>query len=164
MHLHTLLPQLNVWADMYCMWLSGKWSAKQVWGCGFRLRLLVWQDPEAESALPRCFLPYQLRFGEWRWRGMNEAWERVRWGGHKAKGPGYTLPLRISPARRYNTAHCPQTPTIGPAAPTRSHCGLFYNLEPQFRALVGNQALPRIYLLFFSLKPFYTLNHQLHLT
>lgn len=123
-----------MWADVYRLWLSGKWSAKQDWACGFWLRLLVWQDPEAKGALTRYFLPnvppthvppptslgVAKRVGE----------------GHGAIGCGYTRPHKTPWAK--GTVTQPIDPALPPSRP---HCGLFYSLEPQFTASVGNQTL-----------------------
>lgn len=54
--------------------------------------------------------------------------------GGRAKGRGYTLPHRTPWAKGAVTQ--PIDPALPPSRP---HCGLFYNLEPQFTAWLGNQ-------------------------
>lgn len=159
MHLKSLWPLSNMELDLYCMWLSGKWSEKQDWDLGFKLWVSEWQDPEADAGAvlcPRASCPtalvHQLAMlvGE-----VSESMMKVRWKNSESQGPESALPHRISSAAGCNVAHCSHTPAIRALASTRSHCGLFYNLEPHvaFKNVFGNQAPSRSSWTFFSANP-----------
>lgn len=121
----------NVWADMYCMWLLGKWSEKQVWGCGFRLRVSEWRDPEANGAWNYLGASCPSGSGQGAGKGRG-IWCLRGKGGKTFKANGQkTLCPTGSPRQEAQTQ--PQwshTTTIRPWTSTSSHCGLFYNLEP----------------------------------
>lgn len=119
---------------------NGVKNRSGIWGssCGFQSDKI--QKPMVLVCAP--VLPAPLpRFNDWRsWGGGGVQGKNI-----ESQGPESTLPHRISTAAGCNVARCSHTAAIRAFASTRSHCGLFYNLEPHvaFRNVVGNQALPR---------------------
>lgn len=111
---------------MYCMWLLGKWSEKQVRGCGFRLRVSEWRDPEASGAwyYPGASCPTSLGQG----MGTRGDWWSSRGEGgrtFKAKGQDTLCPTG-SP--RQDCVTQPTAPTLLPLS--LNQIPLWFVLQP----------------------------------
>lgn len=116
-HLRTLLPLLNVEADMYCLWLLGKWSEKQVWGCGFRLRVSEWRDPEASGVwyYPAASCPIGLGQGMGMGGGGDGLSLREE-GGRPFKAKSHGTPWPKGSLRQESFTQ-PTAPTVLPSGP-----------------------------------------------
>lgn len=103
-------------------------------GLGLRVQIAGFRVTRSRSqwrlVLPRCFLPLGLRArdGDGDWKSVHRASERKVRDRSKPWATVHPAPKDPGQAASARSSHIP---TIGPWAWTRSHCGLFYNLEPQ---------------------------------
>lgn len=103
-------------------------------GLGLRVQIAGFRVTRSRSqwrlVLPRCFLALWPWARDGDWESVARGWERKVRDRSKPWATMHPAP-KGSWASGFSAAHSSHIPSIGPWAWTRSHCGLFYNLEPQ---------------------------------